>query len=138
MTERYLGVLGVAEALGVSRHAVHKWRSRFPSNSAHPFPEPDVEIDGAPGWLAARLDEIVQWRESLPGRGTGGGRPTTVRQRYLSEALTRGLNREEANRFLAVMVEDFPEMDEAQACEFLLEKWRGVDEMNEILARYQK
>jgi hypothetical protein len=138
MTERYLGVLGVAEALGVSRHAVHKWRSRFPSNSAHPFPEPDVEIDGAPGWLAARLDEIVQWRESLPGRGTGGGRPTTTRQRYLSEALTRGLSREEADRLLTTWAEEFPEMTEQQVCEFFLEKWRESDEVDEILARYQK
>jgi hypothetical protein len=136
MTERYLGVLGVAEALGVSRHAVHKWRSRYPSDSAHPFPEPDVEIDGAPGWLAARLDEIVQWRETLPGRGAGGGRPSAARQTYLSEALTRGLSREEANRLLSAMVEEFPEMTEPQACEFLVEKWRGLDEMDEILRRY--
>ncbi|GAA5137463.1 hypothetical protein [Pseudonocardia adelaidensis] len=138
MTERYLGVLGVAEALGVSRHAVHKWRSRYPGDSAHPFPEPDVEVDGAPGWLAARLDEIVQWRETLPGRGAGGGRPTAVRQRYLSEALTRGLSRDEADRLLAAMVEEFPEMTEAQTCEFLLEKWRGLDEVDEILDRYRK
>jgi hypothetical protein len=138
MTERYLGVLGIAEALGVSRHAVHKWRSRYPSDSAHPFPEPDVEIDGAPGWLAARLDEIVQWRETLPGRGAGGGRPTAVRQRYLSEALTRGLSRDEAERLLATMVDEFPERSEPQVCEFLLEKWRGLDEMDEILDRYRK
>jgi hypothetical protein len=137
MTERYLGVLGVAEALGVSRHAVHKWRSRYPSDSAHPFPEPDVEIDGAPGWLAARLDEIVQWRETLPGRGAGGGRPSAARQKYLSEALTRGLNREEADRLLTTWAEEFPEMTEQQVCELLLEKWRGLDEMEEILDRYR-
>ena len=138
MTERYLGVVGIGEALGVSRHAVHKWRSRYPSDSAHPFPEPDVEIDGAPGWLAARLDEIVQWRDSLPGRGAGGGRPSAARQQYLSEALTRGLNRDEANRLLTAMVEEFPEMTEAQTCEWLLGKWRGLDEMDEILRRYNR
>jgi len=137
MTERYLGVLGVAEALGVSRHAVHKWRSRYPSDSPHPFPEPDVEIDGAPGWVADRLDDIVQWRESLPGRGAGGGRPSAARQQYLSEALTRDLSRDEADRLLAAMVEEFPEMTEAQVCELLLEKWRGLDEMEEILDRYR-
>jgi hypothetical protein len=137
MTERYLGVLGVAEALGVSRHAVHKWRSRYPSESAHPFPEPDVEIDGAPGWVADRLDEIVQWRESLPGRGAGGGRPSAARQRYLSEALARGLTRDEADRLATTMGEEFPEMTEQQVCEFLLEKWRGLDEMDEILERYR-
>lgn len=136
MMERYLGVLGVAEALGVSRHAVHKWRSRYPSDSAHPFPEPDVEVDGAPGWVAARLDEIVQWRENLPGRGAGGGRPSAARQVYLNEALTRGLSRDEAARLLASMIEEFPEMTEPQACDFLLEKRRGLDEMDEILRRY--
>jgi transposase-like protein len=135
--ERYLGVLGIAESLGVSRHAVHKWRSRYPSGSAHPFPEPDVEIDGAPGWRAARLDEIVQWRENLPGRGTGGGRPSAARQEYLNEALARGLSRDEATRLLTAMAEEFSEMSEAQVCAFLLEKWRGLDEMDEILARYR-
>jgi hypothetical protein len=137
MTERYLGVLGVAEALGVSRHAVHKWRSRYPGDSAHPFPEPDIEVDGAPGWAAARLDEIMQWREGLPGRGTGGGRPSAARQRYLSEALARGLSRDEADRLLTAMGEEFPEMTEAQVCEFLLGKWRGLDEMDEILQKYK-
>jgi transposase-like protein len=44
--ERYVGVLGIAEALGVSRHAVHKWRSRYPRDSAHPFPEPDTGLGG--------------------------------------------------------------------------------------------
>jgi transposase-like protein len=138
MTDRYLGVLGVAEALGVSRHAVHKWRSRYPSDSPHPFPEPDVEIDGAPGWAAQRLDEMVQWRDGLPGRGAGGGRPTAARQAYLTQALARGLSRDEADRLLGTMGEEFPEMTEAQVCEFLLEKWRGLDEMDEILARYRQ
>jgi transposase-like protein len=135
MAERYLGVLGVAEALGVSRHAVHKWRSRYPSDSTHPFPEPDVEVDGAPGWAPERLDEMVQWRDGLPGRGAGGGRPSTARQTYLTEALARGLSRDEASRLLVTMGEEFPEMTEAQVGEFLLEKWRGLDEVDEILAR---
>jgi transposase-like protein len=129
MTERYLGVLGVAEALGVSRHAVHKWRSRYPSGSAHPFPEPDVEVDGAPGWAAARLDEIVQWRNGLPGRGAGGGRPTAARQEYLQAALARGFTRDEALRALDTFVAEFPEMTESEVCAFLLEKWRGLDEI---------
>lgn len=55
MTEHYLGVIGIAEALAVSRHAVHKWRSRYPSDSSHPFPEPDVDIDGAPDDRGRRL-----------------------------------------------------------------------------------
>lgn len=75
MTSRYLGVSGIARHLGVSRHAVSKWRERYPADSAHPFPASDVEIDGVPGWSRARLPVIEDWRKALPGRGAGGGRP---------------------------------------------------------------
>ena len=125
MTEHYLGGVGIAEALGVSRHAVHKWRSRYPSDSSHPFPEPDVEIDGVPGWRADRLDEIVQWRHGLPGRGAGGGRPSAARQEYLKHAAARGLERGEALRTLLTFTEEFPEMTEPELCAWLIEKWRG-------------
>ncbi|MFC4011275.1 hypothetical protein ACFOY2_28890 [Nonomuraea purpurea] len=124
MTERYLGVIGVAEALGVTRHAVHKWRTRYPGDSRHPFPEPDVEVDGSPGWRAERLREIVRWRESLPGRGAGGGRPSLARQDYLRQAAARGLDRDEAIRALAAFTEEFPEMTEPELCAWLVEKWR--------------
>jgi hypothetical protein len=127
MTERYLGVLGLADAFGVTRHAVHKWRSRYPSGSKHPFPEPDVEIDGAPGWLPGRLEELMQWREGLPGRGTGGGRPSAARLDYFREAAARGLDRDEATRALAAFAEEFPEMTEPEICAWLIEKWRGLD-----------
>jgi transposase-like protein len=125
MTEHYLGGVGIAEALGVSRHAVHKWRSRYPSDSSHPFPEPDVEIDGVPGWRADRLDEIVQWRNGLPGRGAGGGRPSAARQEYLKHAAARGLERGEALRALLTFTEEFPEMTEPEVCAWLIEKWRS-------------
>jgi hypothetical protein len=125
MTERYLGVISIAEALGVTRHAVHKWRSRYPGDSNHPFPEPDVEVDGAPGWSADRLDEVMQWREGLPGRGAGGGRPSAARQDYLREAAVRGLDREEAMHTLAVFAEELPEMTEPEICAWLIEKWRS-------------
>ncbi|MEU7852496.1 hypothetical protein [Nonomuraea sp. NPDC049141] len=125
MTEHYLGGVGIAEALGVSRHAVHKWRSRYPSDSSHPFPEPDVEIDGVPGWRADRLDEIVQWRNGLPGRGAGGGRPSAARQEYLKHAAARGLERGEALRTLLTFTEEFPEMTEPELCAWLIEKWRS-------------
>jgi hypothetical protein len=124
MTERYIGVVGVAEAFGVTRHAVHKWRSRYPSGSKHPFPEPDVEIDGAPGWRADRLGEIIQWREGLPGRGAGGGRPTAALQDYFRAAEARDLDRDEAERVLDAMAEEFPEMTQPELCAWLIEKWR--------------
>jgi hypothetical protein len=125
MTEHYLGGVGIAEALGVSRHAVHKWRSRYPGDSPHPFPEPDVEIDGVPGWRADRLEEIVRWRDGLPGRGAGGGRPSAARQEYLKRAAARGLDRDEALRALVTFTEEFPEMTEPEICAWLIDHWRG-------------
>lgn len=70
----YYGVNGLAEALGVSRHAVDKWLVRYPADGPHPFPMHDIEVDGTPAWAVDRLDEIKQWRANLPGRGAGGGR----------------------------------------------------------------
>lgn len=77
MTEKYLDMTGVGRALlrPVSRHAVVKWRERYPQDSDHPFPAPDVEVGeepGVPGWSRGRLPEIETWRTGLPGRT---GRP---------------------------------------------------------------
>lgn len=83
MTVHYLGMTEVGRALAspVSRHAVSKWRERYPAGSAHPFPAPDVTIglaeptddeQGVPGWSPDRLPEIEKWRAGLPGRT---GRP---------------------------------------------------------------
>jgi transposase-like protein len=124
MTERFLGVVGVAEALGVTRHAVHKWRARYPAGTSHQFPEPDVEVDGAPGWRADRLEEIVRWREGLPGRGAGGGRPPASRQEYFREAAVHGMDTEEALHTLAAFAASFPEMTEAEICAWLVQEWR--------------
>jgi hypothetical protein len=104
---------------------VHKWRSRYPGDSPHPFPEPDVEIDGVPGWRADRLAEIVRWRDGLPGRGAGGGRPSAARQDYLKRAAARGLDRDEALRALVTFTEEFPEMTEPEICAWLIDHWRG-------------
>jgi transposase-like protein len=120
----YLGVIGIAEAMGVSRHAVHKWRTRHPDGSDHPFPEPDVEVDGTPGWRGERLEEIVQWRDGLPGRGAGGGRPTAARQEYFAAAAARGLDRDEATRALGTFAEKFPHMTEPELCSWIIERFR--------------
>lgn len=125
MILQYIGASGIAEALGVSRHAVQKWRTRYPADCGHPFPEPDVEIDGHPGWRPARIAEVTLWRDGLPGRGAGGGRPTAARQEYLAMAAVHGFTRDEALRALATFAEDFPEMTEPQLCGWLVEKWRG-------------
>jgi hypothetical protein len=123
MTEHYLGVIGIADAMGVTRHAVHKWRSRYPDDSAHPFPEPDVEVDGTPGWRLGRLEEVVRWRDGLPGRGAGGGRPTAARQEYFQAAAARGLDRDEAVRALATFAEDFPHLSEPELYAWIIEKF---------------
>ncbi len=67
--EKYLGAASLAKRLGVSRSAVNKWRERYPQGSAHPFPAPDTDTDGAPGWHPLRLAEIEEWRKKLPGSG---------------------------------------------------------------------
>jgi hypothetical protein len=125
MTVRYIGAGGIAEALGVGRHAVHKWRARYPAGSSHPFPDPDVDIDGSPGWHPTRISEVTWWRDNLPGRGAGGGRPTAARQEYLAVAATRGFDRDDALRALASLADEFPEMTEAQISAWLIDTWRG-------------
>ena len=67
---RYLSQADIARELGVARHTVTVWRARYAD-----FPEPDVLVGGAPGWLAGRRGEIRAWLESRPGQGAGGGRP---------------------------------------------------------------
>lgn len=124
MAERYVGVPSIAEAFGVSRHAVHKWRARYPPDSSHPFPTPDVDVDGAPGWLPHRLEEIMQWRDGLPGRGAGGGRPSASVAEFLTEAAKYDFTRDEALRTLATFGEEFPEKTEAEVAEWIVAKWR--------------
>ncbi|WP_433506519.1 hypothetical protein ACQP04_08575 [Pseudonocardia halophobica] len=65
----------------------------------------------------------MQWREGLPGRGVGGGRPSAARLRYLEAASGRGFTGEEAVRTLAAFRNSFPEMTETEACEWLLREW---------------
>jgi hypothetical protein len=125
ITHRYLGANGLAQALGVTQHAVYKWRSRHPAGSRTPFPLPDVEIDDSPGWHPDRLSEIVRWRESLPGRGTGGGRPPASRRAYFAAAEARGLTLDEASRAVETLVEEFPEMTEREIHAWLVDAWRS-------------
>lgn len=123
-THTYLGYGGLAETMGVTRHAVHKWRARHPAGSSHPFPEPDVDVDGTPGWAPSRLDEVLRWRESLPGRGTGGGRPPASRRAYLDAARAKGFTPEEAEHTVRVLAEEFPEMSERDVHAWLVDRWR--------------
>ena len=79
MTARYLGQAAIARELGVTRHLVGTWRSRY-RDTPTPFPEPDVIVDESdgrdvPAWLPGSMDAIRAWRASLPGQGAGGGRP---------------------------------------------------------------
>lgn len=120
----HLGYNGLAEALGVTRHAVYKWRSRHPAGSETPFPDPDVEIDGTPGWLPDRVGEVIRWREGLPGRGAGGGRPPASRRAYLAAAERRGFTLDEALRTVATFAEEFPEMTERDIYAWLVDEWR--------------
>ena len=73
----YAGVGTVARWLGVKPAALAKAMQRHPD-----YPDPDATI--APGrakdkpdegWLPGRRPEWEAWQASLPGRGTGGGRP---------------------------------------------------------------
>lgn len=91
----YLGTAGLAGRLGVSRHAVVKWRARYDERSQHPFPAPDVTVDGVPGWSADRVGEIEQWRAGLPGRGTGGGRPKVMRYERSNNATPTQVEQQE-------------------------------------------
>lgn len=120
----YLGVTGVAEAMGVTGSAVHKWRARHPSGSNTPFPEPDLEIDGSPAWRPERLTEIVRWRERLPRRGEGY--PPTSRRAFLAAAEARDFTPDEAWRAVAAFVEEFPEMTEHDVQAWLVSEWRGM------------
>lgn len=48
--------------------------------AGNPVPAPDGYLGqgrngNRPWWRAERAGELAAWRESLPGRGAGGGRP---------------------------------------------------------------
>src|SRR5262245_32002134 len=124
MTVQYMGAAALGEALGVGRHAVHKWRSRYPADSDHPFPAPDIEIDGTPGWRPNRVDEVAHWRDGLPGRGAGGGRPTATRAEFIMAAAKYDFTRDEALRALTTFAEEFPEMTEQEVAAWVISKWR--------------
>ena len=121
MTVQYIGPVQVGEALGVSRFAVPRWQARFPAGSSHPFPPPDIEVDGTPGWRPNRIAEISRWRDGL--RVAGGDRPKASRQEFLLVAAGHGFDQDEALRTLATFAEEFPEMSEAQVCAWAIEKF---------------
>lgn len=123
MTVQYIGPVQLGEALGVSRFAVPRWQARFPAGSNHPFPEPDIVVDGTPGWRPARISEVSEWRDRL--RAGAGGRPRATRQEFFLVAAGRGLDQDECVRTLNAFVEEFPEMTEHEVCAWAIEKFTG-------------
>ena len=121
MTVQYIGPVQLGEALGVSRWAVPRWQARFPAGSSHPFPEPDIVVDGTPGWRPTRISEVSEWRNRL--RGTADIRPKATREEFLLVAARRGFDQDEAERTLNTFVEEFPEMVEAEVCAWAIEKF---------------
>jgi hypothetical protein len=69
------------------------------------------------------LAEIKGWREGLPGRGEGGGRPAASQQEHMREAEAR-LTREEALRLIDGLLEELPHLTRAEACGWMLGHWR--------------
>ncbi|GAA1029750.1 MULTISPECIES: hypothetical protein [Amycolatopsis] len=123
VVRQFIGASGLAERLGVSRSAVNKWRERFPFDSAHPFPAPDVEIDGVPGWLPERVSEVEYWRAGLPGRGNRDEQAASQRE-YLAEARARGLSVEEALRTVDAFADEYPERDREQIYAWLVSRFK--------------
>jgi hypothetical protein len=121
VTVQYIGPVQLGEAMGVSRFAVPRWQARFPAGSSHPFPEPDIVVDGTPGWRPTRIAEVSDWRNRL--RGTADIRPKATRQEFLRVAAERGFDQDEALRTLDTFVEEFPEMTEPEVCAWAIEKF---------------
>lgn len=69
MTISYISTADIGREFGVTRQTVQYWR-RDPG-----FPQPDVIVGDAPGWLPARMAAIKAWHARRPGQGAGGGRP---------------------------------------------------------------
>lgn len=121
MTVQYIGPIQLGEALGVSRFAVPRWQARFPAGSRHPFPEPDIVVDGTPGWRPTRISEVSAWRDGL--RTGAGARPRATRQEFFMVAASRGLDQDESVRTLDTFVEEFPEMTEQEVCAWAIQKF---------------
>lgn len=64
MATDHIGQADIARALGITRQAVSVKRKRRKD-----FPAHDVTIDNEPGWLPARLSEIVTWWRENPAPG---------------------------------------------------------------------
>lgn len=122
----YLGTSGLAERLGVSRQAVSAWRARYSHDSSHPFPLPDIDIDGVPGWKSTRVSEVEEWRAGLPGRGAGGGRPSTSERMFLAALHERGFDRREAMALASSMMEVHPELSKQEIYAVLLNDVRDA------------
>jgi hypothetical protein len=81
----YLSAADIADHFGVPANLVHTWRSRYgPDRSpeeiakAPTCPQPAVVLGRRKPQAGYREDQLADWdawRASLPGQGTGGGRP---------------------------------------------------------------
>ena len=119
---QFLGYPALADAFGVSPRAVEIWRDRHPAGTAHAFPEPDVDIDGSPGWAPHRLPELLDWRSRLPRRTDLDFAPVT-RGAYLEAATERGLYMYEAANLLHALAEERPEMTEQELAGWMVDRW---------------
>ncbi|MGI5125831.1 hypothetical protein ACQEVB_03340 [Pseudonocardia sp. CA-107938] len=118
----FLGSPALAEAFGVHPEAVATWRKRYPAGSPHAFPEPDVDIDGDPGWAPERLPEILDWRARLPRR-TEEVFPLVSQGAYLEAATDRGLYLYEATNLLRALAEERPDLGEQELAGWIVDRW---------------
>src|SRR5688500_2683124 len=83
--KRYMGLAEIAALFGVTAGTVSKWRARY-ADTDHPTPEPTAWIGDTPGWDDA--SKWKGWKETLPGRGAGGGPlPLTAARAELEQAM---------------------------------------------------
>lgn len=64
-----VGVVEIADRLGVSRDAVNKWRERFPPGTPGGFPQPRWTVGGRPAWAWGDVESWARATGRLPQPG---------------------------------------------------------------------